>query len=61
MPVVTKFGAHLIRWTDVHEGKLHWTEVKEQLQKALGNELLNELANTQRESTQITQASTNQP
>lgn len=54
-PVVTKFGVHLIRWTDVHQGKKHWNEVKEQLQKALGNDLLNDLANTQRESTQITQ------
>lgn len=60
-PIVTKFGVHLIRWTEVHEGKKHWTEVKDQLQKALGNELLNALANTQRETTQITQASASQP
>ena len=60
-PVVTKFGVHLIRWTEVHEGKIHWTEVKEQLQKALGNELLNNLANTQRESTQVTRATPAQP
>lgn len=52
-PVLTKFGVHLIRWTNVQSGDKPWTDVKESLQKALGNKLLNDLATTQRETTQV--------
>ncbi len=57
-PVLTKFGIHLIRWTSAEPGDKAWTDVREQLQKALGNKLLNELAATQRETTKVSYTGT---
>jgi len=53
-PVLTKFGVHLIRWTDMKAGDKSWTDVRGQLQKALGNKLLNDLATIQRGTTKVT-------
>jgi len=52
-PVLTKFGVHLIRWIAVQPGEKLWTDVREQLQKALGNKLLNDLAAAQSETTKV--------
>jgi hypothetical protein len=43
-PVVTPFGVHLIRCDEIKPGNKPWTEVREQLEKALARELLDRLA-----------------
>lgn len=53
-PVVTKFGVHLIRWVGAEPGDKAWMDVKGELQKALGNKALNDLAEEQRKTTTIT-------
>ncbi len=47
-PVTTRFGVHLIRCDEIIPGRKQWTEVREELEKALARELLRRLAQNQR-------------
>ena len=47
-PVVTRFGIHLIRVTKIKPGEKKWTDVREQLQAPLSQELLKKLAAEER-------------
>ena len=52
-PVTTRFGVHLIRCEQVKPGNKKWSEVREQLQKALARELLDRLARNQQRHTPV--------
>jgi parvulin-like peptidyl-prolyl isomerase len=47
-PVRTPFGVHLIRCDAIKRGSRQWTEVRGDLRKALGRELIDKLARLQR-------------
>lgn len=52
-PVTTRFGVHLIRCDQIEPGNKKWTEVREQLQKALARVLLDRLARIQQRHTPV--------
>jgi parvulin-like peptidyl-prolyl isomerase len=52
-PVTTRFGVHLIRCDQIKPGNKKWTDVREQLQKALARELLDRLARIQQPHTPV--------
>jgi parvulin-like peptidyl-prolyl isomerase len=52
-PVVTQFGVHLIRLTDVKPGRKKWTDVRQNLRKDLQRQLFQQLAQTQRGTAKI--------
>jgi peptidyl-prolyl cis-trans isomerase C len=43
-PVVTNFGVHLIRVTDIKPGTKKWTDVRDELQKAFSQKLFRQIA-----------------
>ena len=52
-PVVTSFGVHLIRATDVKPGTKQWTEVVPQIRNLAAEELLAKLVKTERDTATI--------
>jgi parvulin-like peptidyl-prolyl isomerase len=52
-PVTTRFGVHLIRCDEIKPGSKQWTEVREELEKALARELLDRLARSQQSYTPV--------
>jgi parvulin-like peptidyl-prolyl isomerase len=52
-PVQTKFGVHLIRCSQVRPGSKPWTEVRQQLQGPVAQELFNKLAAQLRSTAEI--------
>ncbi len=52
-PVVSSFGVHLIRATDVKPGNKQWTEVVDQMRGAAAGELFNQLAKREGDNAKI--------
>jgi parvulin-like peptidyl-prolyl isomerase len=52
-PVVTQFGVHLIRLTNVKPGRKKWTDVRRNLTQDLQRQLFQRLAQTQRGTAKI--------
>lgn len=52
-PVVTPFGVHLIKVTDIKPGTKTWQDVRDQLQQTLSSFLLNQIVKTQQDKADI--------
>ncbi len=52
-PVTTRFGVHLIRCDQIKPGNKKWTQVRQELEKALARELLDRLARIQQRHTPV--------
>ena len=52
-PVVTGFGVHLIKVTDIRAGKKKWTDVKPQLRREVTRELFEKIADKQRSGAKV--------
>ena len=52
-PVTTRFGVHLIRCDEIKPANKQWTDVRQELEKALARELLDRLARLQQRYTPV--------
>ena len=52
-PVTTRFGVHLIRCDQIKPGNKKWTQVRQELEKALARKLLDRLARNQQPYTPV--------
>ncbi len=52
-PVLTRFGVHLIRRTELRPGDQTWEDVREQLQVALSSQLIRALADEERKTSEV--------
>jgi len=52
-PVTTPFGVHLIRCDEIKPGNKEWSEVREDLERAVGRELLERLARLEQRHTPV--------
>jgi parvulin-like peptidyl-prolyl isomerase len=52
-PVVTTFGVHLIKVTDIRAGKKKWTDVRAELRRNVARELFEKIADKQRSGAKV--------